>query len=317
MTKRNIAMALLIALGVTACSGGSSSHTEIKETKTVEEVPSILSAGTVTIIEGYNRGNNAANNEGVASNENTANENPSTDNPNQSAEGNSTLENAENNKDVEPVYFKEGAKYVSATWHTAPEGIMYADHWNTDNADGYNHIQVGDTWIELFPANIQSNALNQESEKQTKYLTRGNYTLSGVAKFSDMEGEPLYVISQGKNPTLDMPTAGTFHYQGKGQHAELNNNSLMFTPSDVQFEADFANKTLTGTVTSPEEIFPTRTLKAEIIKQNAFAGTHEGLDLRGGFYGSNAAEMTGQYSREASGENGQEIIFGVFNATKQ
>lgn len=380
MTKHNIAITLLIALGVTACSGGSSSHTEIKQ---IEEVPSILSADTITIIEGANRGNdksdstdssdsttntvdnagnanddnanadNAGNaNDGSANadnagnanedsantnetnsngntdtgnDENTSNDtppNPTTDKPtadnnNQSGGENQTPPNADNNTDVEPVYFKDNAKYVSATWHTSPEGIMYADHWNTDNADGYNHIKIGDTWIELFPAGVQSKALNQKSAQQIKYLTRGDYTLSGIAQFNDIEGQPFYVISQGKNPTQDMPTAGTFLYQGKGQHAELENNNLDFNRSDLTFEADFANKSLTGTVSSPDNIFPTRNLKADMTKQNAFSGVSDGIELRGGFYGSNAAEMTGQYHRNIETENGKELIMGVFNATKQ
>ena len=103
-----------------------------------------------------------------------------------------------------------------------------------------------------------------------------------------------------------MPTTGSAQYNGLSVHLPRNGSPINGTS---QFRVDFANKTVTGTVTPDGHA--AIGLNAA-INGNTFSGTsaNGSVNTSGGFYGSQAAEMAGVYS-----ESGQ--FSGAFGATKQ
>ena len=121
---------------------------------------------------------------------------------------------------------------------------------------------------------------------------------------SNNEKESDYFFYNG-NPTKAMPTSGKAVYTGG---FAITGNTKQFEDEDylrgnAKFQADFAAKTLTGTLTEPT--LQPIDIKAK-VNGNSFTGTATSKDfatqaeVEGKFYGSNAKELGGLFKDNKS-----------------
>jgi putative lipoprotein len=121
-----------------------------------------------------------------------------------------------------------------------------------------------------------------------------------------------YIVAGGKNATASMPVSGTVAYEGKAVYGYAKNGNAINTVTDgnVTFQANFADKTLTGKITPNGNALDEVNLSAT-ISGNTFAGKLNGTSTEGGFYGKNADELTGTYLNE------QKRYLGAFGAERK
>ena len=108
-----------------------------------------------------------------------------------------------------------------------------------------------------------------------------------------------YIVATGKNATASMPVSGTVAYEGKAVYGYAKNGNAINTVTDgnATFQANFADKTLTGKITPNGNALDEVNLSAK-ISGNTFEGKLNGTSTEGGFYGKNADELTGTYINE-------------------
>ena len=121
-----------------------------------------------------------------------------------------------------------------------------------------------------------------------------------------------YIVAGGKNATASMPVSGTVAYEGKAVYGYAKNGNAINTVTDgnVTFQANFADKTLTGKITPNGNALDEVHLSAK-ISGNTFEGKLNGTSTEGGFYGKNADELTGTYLNE------QKRYLGAFGAERK
>ena len=109
-----------------------------------------------------------------------------------------------------------------------------------------------------------------------------------------------------------MPVSGTVAYEGKAVHSYANNGKGLNTVTDgnATFQANFADKTLTGKITPNGDALGEVNLSAT-ISGNTFKGNLDGTSTEGGFYGKNADELTGSYI------NTEKLYIGAFGAERK
>ena len=155
-----------------------------------------------------------------------------------------------------------------------------------------------------------------------------NYKNIRWGKFTEPTLGSDYYVAFGVNPTTEMPQSGTASYIGNGMHVEKWADNLNSNLSFVKLTANFADKTLNGTISlaktgykdvlvsngiaggalPPEIHFDDVSLSAK-IQGNQFSGTNnQGVQVEGGFYGKDADEVAGTYQGYDK--------FGVFGARK-
>lgn len=83
--------------------------------------------------------------------------------------------------------------------------------------------------------------------------------------------------------------------------------------ANAQFAVDYGNKTISGSISSPEKYFNTVNLKGT-ISGNAFSGTNDGYNMNGRFFGPNAEELGGTFHK---GTKDRPEVLGSFGAKKQ
>lgn len=352
-TTINTAVCLLMSLGLAACSGGSSSHTETIKREVVS-TPSVISGEVVEIRTGGSSEAAPAPTTPTTSGL-TATETPPadtkaptppdmTDNSKPETEtdkpkmdtveppkpaANSDIERVSNERNI---YF---AKHPSMSYHYAllPSKVAGSAFSITDRKlfdstsdAAFNLLEikpaeagkaVGEL-IELFPAGETGNEWINKEDNVTKWLSRGQHTLSGQVQLVEDGKMSLFVVSQGKNPTTEMPTQGTATYRGQGHHGFYIEEKKEFSvqPSYVNFTADFGEKTLRGKVDAAQPgTFESKEIAAH-IQDNAFSGKINDIALHGGFFGENGKEITGSYFRHTGSTLDENTLIGTFNAAK-
>ncbi|MDO4693455.1 MAG: Slam-dependent surface lipoprotein [Eikenella sp.] len=185
----------------------------------------------------------------------------------------------------------------------SPRGTAPVSHTND-----INQITIAGRTIELIPQGISVGAflsINDLNGDKIHRTIGGNLANArwGYLKLPNQtEG---YLFAHGK-PTEQMPTAnGIVKYSGLSLHRGQSPSTAV--QGTAKFDVNFANKTLTGTV-SPTGVAPIN-LQAT-ISGNTFAGERNGVQTNGGFYGPNAAEMAGVYRQQGQ-------FSGAFGAKKQ
>ena len=120
-----------------------------------------------------------------------------------------------------------------------------------------------------------------------------------------------YIVSLGKNATASMPVSGTATYEGKAIHVYADNGKVLnaATVGNATFQANFADKTLTGKITPNRNVGEVNL--SATISGNTFKGSLDGASTKGGFYGKNADELTGTYVNE------QKYYLGAFGAERK
>ena len=200
-----------------------------------------------------------------------------------------------------------------------------------------NLVNVEGQAIEIIPSGYYERpgfiGTNEKEVLQADYpelrsISGKNYKDIRWGKFTEPTLGSDYYVAFGVNPTTEMPQSGTANYTGNGMHIEKRADDLDSYLSFVKLTANFADKTLNGTISlantgykdvlvsngiaggalSPEIHFDDVSLSAK-IQGNKFSGTSEkGIHTEGGFYGKDAEEVAGTYK-------GKDTM-GVFGARK-
>ena len=163
---------------------------------------------------------------------------------------------------------------------------------------------------------------------ELRSISGKNYKNIRWGKFTESTLGSDYYVAFGVNPTTEMPQSGTANYIGNGMHVEKRADGLDSNLSFVKLTANFADKTLNGTISlaktgfkdelvlngiaggalPPHLHFDDVSLSAK-IQGNQFSGTNnQGVQVEGGFYGKDADEVAGTYQGNDK--------FGVFGARK-
>jgi len=200
-----------------------------------------------------------------------------------------------------------------------------------------NLVNVEGQAIEIIPSGYYERpgfiGTNEKEVLQADYpelrsISGKNYKNIRWGKFTEPTLGSDYYVAFGVNPTTEMPQSGTANYTGNGMHVEKQADYLDSNLSFVKLTANFADKTLNGTISlaktgykdvlvsngiaggalSPNVHFDDVSLSAK-IQGNQFSGTSEkGVHTEGGFYGKDAEEVAGTYK-------GKDAM-GVFGARK-
>lgn len=171
--------------------------------------------------------------------------------------------------------------------------------------DDINKITIAGQTIELLPPGISSGIMVTLNDRNMQRTIGTNLTHARWGYLKQTSQTEGYVFAHGK-PTEQMPTNnGMVKYQGYSVHRGHTPSTAV--QGTANFNVDFANKTLTGTV-SPSGVSPIN-LQAT-ISGNTFSGNHNGVQTNGGFYGKDAAELAGVYRSQGQ-------FSGAFGAKKQ
>ena len=199
-----------------------------------------------------------------------------------------------------------------------------------------NLVNVEGHEIEIIPSGYYERPVIGTNEKEVlqadypelRSISGKNYKNIRWGKFTEPALGSDYYVAFGVNPTTEMPQSGTANYIGNGMHVEKRAEHLDSNLSFVKLTANFADKTLNGTISlaktgykdvlvsngiaggalSPNVHFDDVSLSAK-IQGNQFSGTNsQGVQVEGGFYGKDADEVAGTYQGNDK--------FGVFGARK-
>ena len=92
---------------------------------------------------------------------------------------------------------------------------------------------------------------------------------------------------------VQVPVSGKATYSGLGLAKIGETSNSPFVAGTSSFDVDFGEKTIVGTVTEYQA--RNGVSLAGQINGNAFSGIKNGVEMRGYFYGSNAAELGGVF----------------------
>lgn len=177
-----------------------------------------------------------------------------------------------------------------------------------------NKIKIGNEVIDLIPSlsDLPPGFYTDIDAANLQLIGRKNkYTSWGLMYDGSVDSNTHYLMSEGKEPTQNMPLTGIVRYEGTAVHGYKTADGIYgYKKALVDLTADFANKTLKGSIT--EKNLKLIELEANITK-NTFAGTHNNVKVEGGFFGNNASEVTGLYREQR--QDGSDS-FGVFGAQK-
>lgn len=128
---------------------------------------------------------------------------------------------------------------------------------------------------------------------------------------SDQDTKNMYLLALGANLSEKIPQQGKAIYAGYAAHVQLSKEIV--SQKAVLFDVDFANKMLNGAVLDED-----RSILVPLfanINHNVFTGEQNGVEVHGGFYGSEAEEIVGDYIKFE--ETGAIDQLGTFGAKKQ
>ena len=238
---------------------------------------------------------------------------------------------AEQPKPVEQIVLKRVGFEVNKEDKT----VTVIERQMHDN-NNVNLVNVEGQEIEIIPSGYYERPVIGTNEKEVlqadypelRSISGKNYKNIRWGKFTEPTLSSDYYVAFGVNPTTEMPQSGTANYIGNGMHVEKKADHLDSNLSFVKLTANFADKTLNGTISlaktgfkdelvlngiaggalPPHLHFDDVSLSAK-IQGNQFSGINsQGVQVEGGFYGKDADEVAGTYQGNDK--------FGVFGARK-
>ena len=199
-----------------------------------------------------------------------------------------------------------------------------------------NLVNVEGHEIEIIPSGYYERPVIGTNEKEVlqadypelRSISGKNYKNIRWGKFTEPTLGSDYYVAFGVDPTTEMPQSGTASYIGNGMHVEKRADGLDSNLSFVKLTANFADKTLNGTISLAKTGFKDELVSNKIaggalpphlhfddvslsakIQGNQFSGINsQGVQVEGGFYGKDADEVAGTYQGNDK--------FGVFGARK-
>lgn len=293
MKNINIAITILMALGLAAC-GSSGGNNTTSVTQTTQ--PSVLDTKPPV----------------------TDTQQPKSPPPEQpefiakTDLGVTIDKTAAENNDFNKQYPFTGAGF---TVPKTPGEVLITTRYNEKSANetDLRVLRLDDKTLEIFPSTT-AKIITLTSDNMTRIAVQGENVTT--AFITDTDTPFYYSIVNAINPTKDTTAlSGTFNYSGTGYHSYAKDgaqNPNTVTDSVVKLTADFDNKFVKGSISSPENEFKTLEVGG-YITNNGFQGKVNQTELIGGFFGSQAQEAAGYYLNRDK----QDPSYGVFNTSKQ
>lgn len=314
MKRTNVALAILISLGLAACSSGGGSSSPSNNQASTTDKSTEITAPT----------------EPAKPTESATPTEPAK--PAEPAEPTSPTEPA---KPAEPTTTIEPEKPVEAPKPATNDPLPQEETPYTKNfpsvGGGFiipiedkikfasltsqssqliQSLDVEGKSIPLSQPGIQSNNINIQDANRQLVVRKGENTLISFVKQTDLTNQ--YLFTSGTNITKTMPTEGAVSYKGHSLNIYAKDNTGgidSLVEGSAEFVADFNQKTLTGTVSAAtDNDFIPVAIKASITN-NTFTGSSDGVNVQGGFFGEKAGELIGDYMRTQ-----QQNTIGVFQA---
>lgn len=196
-----------------------------------------------------------------------------------------------------------------------PGEVLIATRYNEKaaNETDLRVLHIDGKTLEIFPSTT-AKIITLTSNNMTRLAVQGENVTT--AFITDTDTPFYYSIVNTINPTKDTTAlSGTFNYSGTGYHSYAENgaqNPNTVTDSVVKLTADFDNKFVKGSISSPKNEFKTLEVGG-YITNNSFQGKVNQAELKGGFFGSQAQEAAGYYINPDKADPS----YGVFNTSKQ
>lgn len=306
MKKINMAVALLMAFGVAACgSNGGGGNDPAPNTNSVQNT-------------GGNTGGSSTNNDSNTGNSSSTNNGSNTNNAsNTNSQPKTDLDVAIEKVPTEINRINKQYPFIGSGFETPTtkgEEVSLLDRYNEKVGDEQQlrSIQVDGKVYEIFPSATAKN-ITIKSDNMTRLAQQGTNTLVAIVKES---GTPIYMFFNAINPTKDIEVLkGSASYEGVGYHVhttEGSQNPNVASDSVVKLTADFGNKYVKGTVSSPKQEFNAIEIGGHMTN-NAFQGKVNDTTLIGGFFGDGAQEAVGRYVNLDE----KSPSYGVFKADKK
>lgn len=151
------------------------------------------------------------------------------------------------------------------------------------------------------------------SDSNSSKVTSSSYVTYGLSSTAATPTDVIALAQGHQTPASQVPTTGTVTYTGKAYHWNTTDTALPTNPKTASFDVDFANKTISGTITDAATTLASLSGK---IDGNAFASENTAtIKMKGHFYGPKAEELAGVYQGTATG--GSTNFKGSFGAKKQ
>ncbi|AFU19668.1 transferrin-binding protein-like solute binding protein [Actinobacillus suis] len=279
MKKHNIALTLLMVLGVAACGSSSGSSSSTTENKTT---PTAVNLSTPAPAANTSRTPSAS----------VTDEKPSTD-------SHSASDNV-----------MAGSGFILPKPETG--GNVQAVDLKGHSKGDFGWIQVEGKSIALIPNGLKTGHFESKAGNMIRNIDMQNYTAWGLVWDAGLEKQ--YLTTQGVNATTDIPKNGIYTYKGSAIQFSGTNNTIELNSatriSDAEFTADFDHKVFAGII--PQSDINNPIMLAAEITDNTFAGESNGIKTKGGFFGPQASEVIGDYI-----STGEKPVVGVFGAKKQ
>ncbi|OAQ14898.1 hypothetical protein F480_05905 [Bibersteinia trehalosi Y31] len=318
MKRTNVALAILISLGLAACSSGGGSSSPSNNQASTTDKSTEITAPT----EPAKPTESATPTEPAKPAEPAKPTEPTTPTePAKPAEPTTTIEpekpveapkpTNDNPLPQEETPYTKNFPSVGGGFiiPTTKDNVKFAS-LTSQNSQLIQSLDVEGKSIPLSQPGIQSNNINIQDANRQLLVRKGENTLISFVKQADLTNQ--YLLTSGTNITKTMPTEGTVSYKGHSIniYAEDNTGAVnSIVEGSAEFIADFNQKTLTGTVSAAtDNDFIPVAIKASITN-NTFTGSSDGVNVQGGFFGEKAGELIGDYMRTQ-----QQNTIGVFQA---
>lgn len=284
MKKYNIALALLMVLGVTACGSSGGSSSSAPENNPSTTTPTVTTQPTTDTV------NTPANEEKPSTEPAPPVENIQSDSPYARKDG------------------MVGGGFILPKEEGEIQTVFLKGHSEED----FGSITVEGKNIALIPGGFKTKHFTSNASNMIRNVNMQDYTAWGL--LWDKELKNQYLTTQGIKATTDMPKNGTYTYKGSaiqfsGENKAINVDTAT-SIENAEFTADFDRKVFTGII--PQQDVNNPVILSAEITNNTFAGESNGLKTNGGFFGPQASEVIGDYY-----STNEKPVVGVFGAKKQ
>lgn len=286
MTKSKIILTLVATLVITSCGSGGNNTTQ-----TSVSTSSSTSGTTPTIL---------------------SSEEPKTISPTTAKTPNGiTIELSSKNEN----HINNQDPFVGAGFSTPKqpgEVLIVKRHNSVGNESDLRTLHIDGKKFDIFPSTTAKN-ISMKGQNMERIALQGENITIGILSDADT---PHYMFFNAINPTQNTEhLKGVFSYSGTGYHAHATDGSKnpnIVDDSVVKLTADFNDKFIAGTISSPNNDFKSIEIGG-YITNNAFQGKVDKTELKGGFFGNQAQEAAGYYTNLDESNPS----YGVFKATKQ
>ena len=179
-----------------------------------------------------------------------------------------------------------------------------------------NSIVLDGTTITLARPGISAGRFTDITENTRHTIASGTFlSYSRFGSYQNTNDEhgrnAVYTFAIGSvTPTAQVPTTGSAVYNGLAVDSAVGGGA--FQQGTSRFDVDFGAKTINGTINAASHQIPL----AGTINGASFAGTKNGINMSGNFYGPNAAELGGVYNGSITEQGNTVKHMGSFGAKR-